>query len=582
MVSQRSEKRSKTAMASYRDWNQALVFYFTSGVPRGTKVYLSVDDDVLERIGRGFNREPTAANWSDDFRTAVRKQVIDDEQVNLAYLQGRDSGGLPQGVAFLGATVLAAYQMADEEKISELNYFRRLREVLGLSGSGRPAGMKSGNTAEEPLWKNWHLWLMQQGFLPSARRGRGGSTTYINYPISQSLLRRADKDRLHLLFHEQQWTVQWDATTLFARVHREALLLSNHLKELLTDNRQRYEAVAEAIHEVYEQWQDNGKPAALKVGVSTFVRHIFAGLYRTEDPFLGHVDYYLYPKQLRGRQLESLQVRYRDNVYKLWDERPGWYFPLDCPLNASELERGARYQITCPADLENLVLPDRDFWILIPDPDNPDAGAYASWGTPALGTPFILLCKRELLSDIQRLRDERLLEWSKNPIPVHEHSNWVELHQCMVISQAWDGVFINNQELKDALQPSVQLSISFSGGLRLPQLGVWLEGHSPQVTVFGFSPTVELQITRLLDNCQILAKAQSTNTPISVDFPSSGDYLVEATCGGELSQRFVKIVDWSWLSIEKSSRREELPIGSGHYICGSIIKPISVTNMSAS
>ncbi len=564
-------------MASYRDWNQGLVSYFTSGVPRGTKIYLSVDDDVLERIGRDFNGKPTGDNWGNDFRAAVREKVIVEGQVNLNNLLWRDSKGIPQGVAFLGATVLAAYQMADEEKISELNYFKRLREILGLYGSGRLPGMKSGQAAEEPLWKDWNLWLMQHGFLPSAQRGRGG-TTYINYPISQSILRCADKDRLCSLFHEQKWTAQWDAQTLFAQIRLQAQGLSKHLKELLTGNRQRYEAVAEAIHEVYEEWQNDGKPTSVKLGASKFARHIFAGLYRTEDPFLDQVDYYVYPKHLRGQQLESLQIQYKNNIYELRNERPGWYFPLDCPLNISELERGGRYQITCPTDLNLLILPARDFWILIPDPDNPDAGAYASWGHPSLGSQFILLCKKELLPDVERLQNERLLKWHGEPQPVFDNSNWVELHQCMVVSQAWDGVFINNQELKDALQPSVHLSISFSGGLRVPQISAWLKGHSPQVTVFGFSPKVQLQINRLLDNCQILDELVNTNTPISVDFPSPGDYLVEAICGGELSQRFVKIVDWGWLPIENYLRCEELPIGFGHYICGSVIKPVSVTS----
>lgn len=561
-------------MVSYTDWNKALVSYFITGVPRGTKIYLSVDDDVLERIGRELAPAPTDGSWSADFRAVVRGEAILEGQVNLDNLQGRDSDGLPQGVAFLGTTVLAAYQMADEERVSELNHFRRLREVLGLFGAGRPPGMEFGYAAEEPLWKDWNCWLMEQGFQPSAQQGRGGPTIYINYPISQSLLRRADKDRLRLLFNEKQWTVEWDAQTLFVHVHREAERLSTHLKKLLTD-RQRYEAVAEAIHEVYEQWQDEDEPGVIRVGICTWSRHLFTGLYRTENPFFGQVNYYLYPKQLRGRQLESVQVQHRDNVHQLRHERPGWYFPLECPVNVSELDRGARYQITFPADLDSLILPSRNFWILIPDPDNPDSGAYASWGTPPIGVPFILLCKQELLSDIQRLRDERLLEWSGEPQTVFVHSNWVEIQQCMVVSQAWNGVFINNQNLKDALQPSVRLSISFSGGSRVPQQGTWLEGHSPQVTVFGFYPTAELRVTRLSDNSKILENLQNTNTPISVKFPSTGDYLVEASCAGESSERFIKIVDWSWLSIEEPKRREVVPIGSGHNICGSVIEQVS-------
>ncbi|MDL5053457.1 hypothetical protein QQ056_07865 [Oscillatoria laete-virens NRMC-F 0139] len=562
-------------MASYREWNQVLASYFTSGVPRGTKVYLSIDDDLLERIGQNLPQPPRADSWSEDFQAAVREEVVFDGQITLSNLQERDADSFPRSVAFLCATVLAAYQMAETEEISERNYFKRLQEVLGLSGVGRPPGMKSGDVAEEPLWKEWNRWLMEQGFMPSAKRGRGGSKIYINYPISQTLLRCADKDRLQLLFNQKQWTAQWDAMTLFAHVRCEAQGLPQHLKELLSDNRQRYEAVAEVIHEVYEQWFDEGKPVELKAGTRPGSRHLFAGLYRTEDPFFGQVDYYLYPRQLRGRQLDSVQVKLEDNLYQLRAERPGWYLPLELPIDSSQLDGGVKYQIAIPDDLDSLILPARDFWILILDPDNPDSGVYASWGQPTLGTQFVLLCKGELLDDLNRLRDERLLEWSGEPLPVWEHSNWVELHQCQVISQAWDGVFVKNQALKDALQPSMRLSISFSSGLRVPQVSAWLEGHSPQVTVFGFSPTVELQVTRLSDNHKVLEKPQSTNTPIAINFPTPGEYLVEAKCADESSEQFIRIVDWSCLSIEKLERREVIPIASIHQICGTIIEPIS-------
>ncbi|MCC5637614.1 hypothetical protein LC593_17565 [Nostoc sp. CHAB 5844] len=564
------------AMANYRDWNQALILYFTSGLPRGQRVYLSVDDDILERIGQKFNQKIENGNWADDFRRAVRKEVIAQGRVNLGQLQGHNVDGLPKGVAFLGAMVLAANDMADEEEISDDNYFKRLRETLDLptSENGRPLGMKSGSKDEEPLWREWNRWLTANGFMPSAHRGCGGRTTYINYPISQSLLRRTDKVRLVQLFNEKQWTAQWDAMTLFASVRREAQRLSTHLKQLLTDHRERYQAVAESIHEVYQQWQAEGRLAVIRAGVRNWSRNIFAGLYRTEDPFLVDVNYYPYPKRVRGSE-SSIKIQYGQGEQELIYERPGWYLPLEIPISVSELERGAKYPITLESDLDSLVLPARDFWILIPEPDDTDTGVYATWGQPSLGTKFILLCKKELLLDMNRLRDERLIEWSGEPQPIFNNSNWVELHQCMVISPAWDGVFISNQELKDALQPSVRLSISFCGGLRVPQQNVWLEGHSPQVTIFGFYLTVNLQITRLSDNLSIFERSQTTNTPVLVNFPSSGDYIVMATCAGESTERFVKIVDWSWLSIEKPQRCEITPISSGNYICGSVIQSVS-------
>jgi hypothetical protein len=560
-------------MANYQQWNQAIASYFTSGIPRGTRVHRSVDDDICDRIGEAYGLDLSANTWIDDFLLAVRNKVSFEERIDLSGLGEYDPKGYPQGIAFLATTVLAAYRMADDEEINDTNYFQRFKEILTIStGKGRPPGLKVGS--EEPLWQEWNRWLMRQGFLPSAKAGSGRRYKYINYPISQSLLRRADKDRLRRLFNEKQWKKDWDGMTLLANIRREASRLSQHLKQLLED-RQRYEAIAESIHEVYQQWLEYPEISVTSQNreISTRSRYLFAGLYRTEDLFLGKIDYYLYPKQQRGGQLASISIQQGDKCEPLREERLGWYFPLEYPLNASELDRGARYEITGNANLDSLILPQRDFWILIPDPDNPDAGVYASWETPPLGTAFILLCKQELLSDLQRLRDEKLIEWSGEPIPSFENSDWVEIDQCMVISQAWDVVSIHNSELKDALQPIVRLFISLSGGLRVPQQNAWLEEYPPEITVFGFAPSTELKVTRISDNNEIYSATVETNQKIPpIVFPCAGDYRLEAMAGSAFSEKFVRILPWSELAIAPYKHYEHLDLGSGYRICGSIIQ----------
>lgn len=563
---------------NYQTWNQALVSYFTCGVAHGTQIYLSVDDDILEQIRQAFPQEyraPSSVSARDDFLAAVQTDVISDRHLHLKHLQEYDDNGFPNGIAFLGATVLAAYRMADGEEISDENYFRRLREVLELSSleKGRPLGMKVGSTSEEPLWKNWNYWLMENGFIPSAQPGRG-KNKYINYPICQSLLRHTDKDKLRQLFDRKHWKAAWDAPSLFSHVRQEASGLAKHLQDLLKD-RQRYEAISAAIHEVYEQWieEEDRASSISSLGLRTRSRFLFAGLYRTEDPFLGRVDYYLYPKQQRGRQRQSEQVQLETEIYPLEEERSGWYLPLfDRSLEPEQLENGAKYPVISTDDLEFLILPDRDFWILIPDPENSESGVYASWGQPSLGTQFIILCKTELLEDLNRLKDERLLEWSGEAQSVLSHTNWIELHQCQVISQIWDGVFLKHQDLKEALQPNDRVSISLSGGLRVPQQNAWLEGYPPQVTVFAFYPSTEIQVTRLSNNQRIIEKSCSANISINIVFPEPGDYLIEATCGGETSQKFLRLRSWTQLSIENSSAREYTKVSSEYQISGSELK----------
>lgn len=565
-------------MASYRDWNQALVSYFTSGIPLGTKVYLSVDDDVLDRIGREFDLTLTASNYREDFCACVRKQVIDDRQVNLTSLRSYGYG-IPKGVAFLGATVLAAYQMGDEEEISQiqLKYFSRLRELLGWNGDGRPRGMKTGD--EKALWEEWNKWLERQGFLLSAHSGTG-KYKYINYPISQTLLRCIDKNQLVKLFHQKQWKKRWDAQTLFTFIRCEAANFSKHLRNLLTEEYQHRETVAEAIYEVYEQWQEEGYSQPGTRGSRSWNRNIFAGLYRAEtNPFLGVVDYLFYPKQRRGQKLESVEVQCQNEVHTLRidEQRPGWYFPA-WSISANELDDGCEYKIKDPLDRGVVILPYRDFWILIPDPDNPDSGVYASWGKPSLDVPFILLCKQEILPDIQRLRDRGLLNCD-SPIPAFNNSSWFEIHQCQIISldgEDWEQVFINNQELKDALQPVDRLWIGFSGGLRDRNMGAWVEGYSPNITLFSrYQNQATLQIIRTSDNQNMIHNIYQTGTPISHKKNlSPGNYIFKMTCAGESKQRNLQIIGWDELSIETPKQPEWGLINCDYKISGCVIDPV--------
>lgn len=559
-------------MPDYDQWNRALLEYFTQGIPLGGKVYLSTDDDVLTLIGQSSFRSSVENDWSHDFCRAVKERVVIEKSVDLQPLKEPYPNGTPQCVAFLGATVLAASYMAEEEDISEMNYFERLQTLLDLEGEGRPSGMKPGRDAEEPLWNIWNHWLLEQGFEPTAQQG-GGRNKYINYPISQSLLRQADKDRLQTLFVEKGWRASWDAQTLFAQVRREEKQLSQHLQQIVVEDKQRREAVAEAIHEVYQQWQAQGYPSTPKFGGGKRVwsRTLYAGLYRTED-FLGQSEYFIYPKQQRGRQLESVQVDYRGNTEILNEERPGWYLPIGNPLAPNDLDKEHQCSVISHSELDKLVLPRRDFWILVPDPENLDSGVYGSWGIPALGTPFILVCKKELLEDLQRLRDERLLEWNEEPLPLDEEGNWVEIYDCLVTSRAWDGVFIN-QELKDALQPTIQLSISLSGGLRVPIPRGWVEGYLPQVTVFGFSRNVDLEVVRLSDEKVVLpSRSQPTNTPMPLDSLPEGLYLIKANSAREAAERIIRVVGWKELEMLEPMRQESIVVSKNASICGSLIQ----------
>jgi hypothetical protein len=533
-------------MINYDDWNNTLIAYFTNGVPKDSKIYINIEKDLIDFIGKKY------LDLADDafinFQTSIIETVIEQEKVNLKKIQGLTSSGKPKGLAFLCLSVIVACEMSanEEEEIDEKDYFCRLRNLLKLPGEGRPNGMNRGAEAEEPLWKEWNLWLLKQGFQPTAYQGAGRSHKYIKYPISQTLFRQVEKDSLQKLFIEKQWKNSWDAQTLYSHVRYEIKSLSKHIADRLSD-RKRLELVAESLHEIHQQWIAEGCPAKpIKKREYVLSHNLFTGLYRTED-LLGEIKYYLYPKQPKFKDNNEVIIQYQNQTKILREDRTGWYLPCT-RVTEEDLNKGIIGKVIDHHYLENLILPARDFWILIADKDNEESGVYASWGSPNLGDQFIILCKQDLMKDLELLKDEKLIDWGEK-IPPFAGEDWFELYQCQVLSEAWEGIFPSNLELKYALQPKTKLSISLKNGLKISQQKAWLKDYPPEIIIYGFYPHVELQIEDIFSKQIIQNVSVKTNQLIALSFPRSSSYLITAKTKNDSEETVIKIKDWEDLDM---------------------------------
>ena len=281
-------------MANYDEWNKAIAEYFVNGISSGATVYLSVDEETLMHIGSQFEKsEANHVDWAEDFTEAVRSECVIDNQVYLERISDYQFDPIPRCVAFLAAMVLAAHRMVAEETeeitIAQINYFTRLRQVLGLlpEQGGRPDGLIPAGV-EESLWKTWEWWLIQNGWLPSAERGENVAYTYINYPLSQTLLRAGDKEVIERLFREREklgaLSRVWDRDIVGSWVRMQQFN-SRHLTQLIQDrNPRRHEAITDAIHDVYISIDWAQEMPETQPGVRSIVqRRLTAQLYRVKD-----------------------------------------------------------------------------------------------------------------------------------------------------------------------------------------------------------------------------------------------------------------------------------------------------------
>ena len=553
-------------MANYDEWNEAIAEYFVKNLPSGSTVYLSVDDETLMDIGTQFAQSETDnTNWVEDFKKAVQTKYTYKNTVFLPLSFDIQSDNIPNSVAFLAAMVLAAHYMVGEEDEGELisskAYFKRLRQVFGISDGkdGRPDKLKPPGR-EVPSWEKWNRWLIGNGWLYSAEQGEGGYNKYINYPLSQALLREADQQVLELRFRESESQGELsrfsDKDTINSWVRKQHFA-SKHLRELIHESDfRRYEAVTDAVFEVFYSidWDQNPESNG---GGKPIKRRMKAELYRVEDFIMGDIKYHLYPRQPKQFSGETLHVVQNGTDHLLRVERNGWFMPL-FPVNPSG---GLYYEVKGHPQIRELVLPERNFWILVPDSDNETSGVFASWKKPALGEYFILLCRKEYVYQMMQFRQQDLIRWDDD---YSIDKEWVEFQGCMINTLSWEDIKSDYPDLYEALKPRISATISLQGGLRVPNQSGWLEGYLPKITIFAFDDSISL---KLVNNSTpdevIMDEIVKTNKPMSIPSLEPGVYLFEAHSSGRIvARRSIQILLWDSLDSPQPKQPFDVNIGT--------------------
>jgi len=572
-------------MPNYADWNLSIIEYVTSGVPKGNAIFIDIDDHSILNIACEFLNQ----TWSDtetaleDFTNAVTEKCViysnGDYVIDTDMLDDCSTQSQPTCVAFLALTVIAAYQMLPEEldtglEIGQNNYFIRLRQTfkLPVESGGRPKGLQIGTM--ETLWKTWNDWIDKEGWISSAEPGLG-SLQYINYPLSQAILRRIDQERLLI-----KYCKAYQKNLLSPGLDRYMLgsLLRNmigsfdskHLQMLVEDtDPRRYAAFVDAAYDVYQSisW-DNVDQILNDRNISRQYRppsRISAGLYRIEDRILGFVQYYAYPEQPRRLRLNTLEIIYNDRPVILDTERPGYF----SPIGESDFTNGMSYGVIGHSSIKELLIPEREFWILVRDNIDPESGIFASWRSPDLGETFLTVINQSQYDryskQLELLRHEGLITWDSVQEIKTPYGIWHEYIECMVLSRGWGQITEPIcPEFFHSLKPKTIASVRFYGGLRCPQSLSWMYGYQPKINIVTFKHKVRFEVVSL--STGEISEPVEMETNVLFDLPNKlipGSYRIDITISGrKFKSNILRITDWNDLETHIPEESFSTNIGS--------------------
>jgi len=208
----RGRSAGVTDWTGYDAWNAAIADVLYSPAMAGVPAYLDLNDDVLAQIGllvgeSAENAEASllAAVMQTLGTTGGLKQLFQPLRERLALWKAGAGRGSrepepPPVLALLAVTVLAAEAMGTG-KVAPHAYFAHLRSRLGATTDQQKKAVEASYRADaEAMWGAVEVWLSELGGERGLPTAFALSHRFIGLPLSQALVRSADRARLPRFF----------------------------------------------------------------------------------------------------------------------------------------------------------------------------------------------------------------------------------------------------------------------------------------------------------------------------------------------------------------------------------------------
>ena len=197
----------------YDLWNKAISTAVFSRDQAGRPVYIDLEEDLLATIRD--KAEPEAKDPEQALVETIKAtldlsgptKVFKQHLVRLREWQLTEMLDPPPVLALLTLLSLAAENMHQDSDIAANNFYGRLAEMLGLTESetGRfqtaYRDADGGIPTSTKLWDSLNFWLeMNEGEIGIPTAKQFGVHLHIGWPLSQALVRQADRDKLYDMF----------------------------------------------------------------------------------------------------------------------------------------------------------------------------------------------------------------------------------------------------------------------------------------------------------------------------------------------------------------------------------------------
>lgn len=275
--------------AAYELWNRALILEFFGGARAGSPVYLDLEPEVLLRLATEIGapaglvpQDPQLAfchsvTRTFDLRSSGPEMLHQHAMAARLWAEGTSpqpglpgldlDPDLPPFVAALGLLSLAAEQMHAGDGMAPTNYYGRLCDLLEVQGDAARKKVEHDFRLESnTLWSHLNSWLQR------AHGARGFPTAeafnhlaYVGVPISQALVRAADRDKLPEFF----LSYELNPGQQFSRIDMREIFgswlphspLAGTLKSIWGSGQEARRRIADVVCLELEHWDGSASPA---------------------------------------------------------------------------------------------------------------------------------------------------------------------------------------------------------------------------------------------------------------------------------------------------------------------------------